>query len=226
MGDVRQHQQSVGVEALGEQRRRQVLVDDRLHAFEAAATPYHKDSTAPATGDGRTGVDESRDRLELDDLLGLGRRDDPAEVAPVRGDAPTRVADPGSDPVGPGRLEADEVAKGAACGSIAPRPVKTSETIDAGPASPARTAGSVKMPEPTMLPTTSAVAIQRPIDRFSRGLATSERLVDSVRLGQPGFLPSQQGSAFGLIRYDECSIGSWRVSRRLRGAWISSVPCL
>ena len=41
-------------------------------------------------------------------------------------------------------------------------------TIEAGPASPARTAGSVKMPEPTMLPTTSAVAIQRPIDRAGR----------------------------------------------------------
>ena len=57
--------------------------------------------------------------------------------------------------------------------SIAPMPVKTSARIEAGPASPASTAGSVKMPEPTMLPTTSAVAIQRPIERFSRGLPTS-----------------------------------------------------
>ena len=55
--------------------------------------------------------------------------------------------------------------------SIAPRPVKTSDRIEIGPASPASTAGSVKMPEPTMLPTTSAVAIHRPIDRFRRGLA-------------------------------------------------------
>ena len=44
--------------------------------------------------------------------------------------------------------------------------------IDAGPASPARAAGRVKIPEPTMLPTTSAVAIQRPIERFSLGWRT------------------------------------------------------
>src|SRR4029453_18507557 len=44
-------------------------------------------------------------------------------------------------------------------------------TIDAGPASPDSAAGRVKIPEPTMLPMTSAVAIQRPIDLFSRGLS-------------------------------------------------------
>jgi hypothetical protein len=41
--------------------------------------------------------------------------------------------------------------------------------MEMGPAVPASVAGSRKMPEPIMLPTTRAVAIQRPIERLSFG---------------------------------------------------------
>ena len=41
--------------------------------------------------------------------------------------------------------------------------------MEIGPAVPASVAGSRKTPEPIMLPTTSAVAIQRPIERLSFG---------------------------------------------------------
>ena len=50
---------------------------------------------------------------------------------------------------------------------MAPAPVKAQPIIETGPASAASEAGSRKMPEPIMLPTTSAVAIQRPIERLS-----------------------------------------------------------
>jgi hypothetical protein len=53
--------------------------------------------------------------------------------------------------------------------NIAPAPVKTHPISEIGPAAPARVAGSMKMPEPIMLPTTSAVAIQRPSVRLSFG---------------------------------------------------------
>jgi hypothetical protein len=61
-------------------------------------------------------------------------------------------------------------------------PVNASARMDAGPASPESAAGRVKMPEPTMFPITSAVAIQRPIDRFRRGflISASRRLSDGV----------------------------------------------
>jgi hypothetical protein len=52
---------------------------------------------------------------------------------------------------------------------IAPAPVNSQPRIEMGPAAEASVAGSRKMPEPIMLPTTSAVAIQRPIERFSFG---------------------------------------------------------
>src|SRR5215218_1587491 len=52
---------------------------------------------------------------------------------------------------------------------IAPAPVKIQARIEIGPAVPASDAGSRNTPEPIMLPTTSAVAIQRPIERLSFG---------------------------------------------------------
>src|SRR5689334_19299999 len=51
----------------------------------------------------------------------------------------------------------------------APAPVNTHPSIETGPAVPASVAGSRKTPEPTMLPTTRAVAIHRPIVRLSFG---------------------------------------------------------
>ena len=57
--------------------------------------------------------------------------------------------------------------------SMAPMPVKTHARIDTGPAVPAIAAGKRKIPEPTMLPITRAVAIQRPMERFRPGLSTS-----------------------------------------------------
>ena len=39
------------------------------------------------------------------------------------------------------------------------------------PLSPDNAAGRVKIPDPTMLPMTSAVAIHRPIERLRRGFA-------------------------------------------------------
>src|SRR3954447_17143205 len=50
---------------------------------------------------------------------------------------------------------------------IAPAPVKSHPNIEIGPAVPASEAGRRKTPEPIMLPTTRAVAIHRPIERFS-----------------------------------------------------------
>jgi hypothetical protein len=41
--------------------------------------------------------------------------------------------------------------------------------IETGPAASAREAGSRKTPEPTMFPTTRAVAVQSPIERLSPG---------------------------------------------------------
>src|SRR5215218_6180634 len=54
---------------------------------------------------------------------------------------------------------------------IAPAPVKTQPRIETGPAVPASEAGNRNTPEPIMLPTTSAVAIHRPIVRLSFGRA-------------------------------------------------------
>src|SRR5918995_1869448 len=53
--------------------------------------------------------------------------------------------------------------------SIAPAPVKIHPSSEIGPAAPASVAGSMNTPDPIMLPTTSAVAIHRPIVRLSFG---------------------------------------------------------
>ena len=53
--------------------------------------------------------------------------------------------------------------------SIAPAPVNTQPSSEIGPAAPASVAGSMNTPDPIMLPTTSAVAIHRPIVRLSFG---------------------------------------------------------
>jgi hypothetical protein len=52
---------------------------------------------------------------------------------------------------------------------MAPIPVNSQATTETGPAVPAMAAGSRKIPDPIMFPTTSAVAIQRPIERFRPG---------------------------------------------------------
>src|SRR5262245_54715537 len=74
-------------------------------------------------------------------------------------------------------------------------PVKTSAMIDAGPASPDSAAGKLKIPEPAMLPMTSAVAIHRPIDRFRRGFA-SRPLV--VIVGVPTAMSPPFSDCFGV----------------------------
>src|ERR1700758_3584896 len=51
---------------------------------------------------------------------------------------------------------------------IAPVPVSTHPSSEIDP-TPANDDGSRKTPDPTMFPTTSAVAIQKPSDRFSFG---------------------------------------------------------
>src|SRR5262245_11651824 len=56
---------------------------------------------------------------------------------------------------------------------IAPAPVKTHARIETGPAVLASDAGSRNTPDPIMLPTTSAVAIHRPIERLNFGRAVS-----------------------------------------------------
>src|SRR5262245_33286199 len=74
-------------------------------------------------------------------------------------------------------------------------PVKTSAMIDAGPASPDSAAGRVKIPEPTMLPMTSAVAIHRPIDRFRRGFAFRPL---EVIVGVPTAMSPPFSDSFGV----------------------------
>src|SRR5688572_11985941 len=61
---------------------------------------------------------------------------------------------------------------------MAPIPVNSQATTETGPAVSAMAAGSRKIPDPIMFPTTSAVAIQRPIERLSLGFAASP-LVDA-----------------------------------------------
>jgi hypothetical protein len=55
--------------------------------------------------------------------------------------------------------------------STAPAPVKAQPTSDTGPAVAASDDGSRNTPEPIMLPSTSAVAIHRPIVRRGEGPA-------------------------------------------------------
>src|SRR5687767_14680169 len=71
--------------------------------------------------------------------------------------------------------------------AIAPAPVNSQPRMDTGPAELASDAGSRKMPEPIMLPTTSAVAIQSPIDRLSlrSGAADGAAAATSVRIASP-----------------------------------------
>src|SRR5829696_190600 len=105
---------------------------------------------------------------------------------------------PDRDPVAPGGLEADEVAEralrvGVGTDGARKRAAEVGEHEREqdgagagerpadhrdGPASAASEAGSRKMPEPIMLPTTSAVAIQRSIERLSLrcGAAGAARL--------------------------------------------------
>ena len=66
---------------------------------------------------------------------------------------------------------------------IAPAPVKIHARIDTGPAVPASEAGSRNTPEPIMLPTTSAVHIHSPIDRFSFGRAGGSPPGETVGVG-------------------------------------------
>src|SRR5215217_1664814 len=72
---------------------------------------------------------------------------------------------------------------------MAPAPVKIQARIETGPAVPASVAGSRNTPEPTMLPTTSAVAIHRPIERLSLGraapLAGAAATADGVDMAPP-----------------------------------------
>ena len=98
-------------------------------------------------------------------------------------------------------------------------PVKTSAMIEAGPASPERTAGSVKIPEPTMLPTTSAVAIQRPIERLRRGFALGA--LGTVSVSDDMIPPSSDAGGVRvhpkpvldrhLPRGLTSTVGAWRV---------------
>ena len=85
---------------------------------------------------------------------------------------------------------------------MAPAPVNAQPIIDTGPASAASEAGSRKMPEPIMLPTTSAVAIQRPIERLSlrcgaAGAGSAE--ADPLVLMGPPFSGEPCGSPVRLM---------------------------
>jgi hypothetical protein len=66
---------------------------------------------------------------------------------------------------------------------MAPAPVQPQAGIEIGPVVPAREAGSRNTPEPTMLPTTSAVAIHRPMVRlsFARALGAASSNDASIR---------------------------------------------
>src|SRR5689334_12672102 len=73
--------------------------------------------------------------------------------------------------------------------------------IDTGPAADASEAGSRKIPEPTMLPTTSATAIHRPISRFSRGLEPgASSTVSEVCIVAPFLRPRRNRTSRDLAR--------------------------
>src|SRR5262245_26416042 len=95
--------------------------------------------------------------------------------------------------------------------STAPAPVNSQPSMETGPAAPARVAGSRKTPEPTMLPTTSAVAIHRPIDRFSFGAPSDGDGIEasSQKVGSD--------RASGPRRGHRGSPGSWLREATVRG---------
>ena len=72
LGHVGEDEERVGAELAREQRRREVLVDDRVDAGEGAAAAHHRHAAAAGADDEAAAVDEVADGLELDDLARLG----------------------------------------------------------------------------------------------------------------------------------------------------------
>jgi len=95
LGHIREHEQEVGTDLLGEQRRGQVLVDHGLDPREARRREHDRDPAAACTDDQHPGVEQEPDRLDLDDPGRLRRRHDAADMRPV---GPHRPAALGGQP--------------------------------------------------------------------------------------------------------------------------------
>src|SRR4051794_10816277 len=80
---VGEHQERRGVEPLGEQGGREVLVDHRLHSFDApTAVRDDRDAASAGADHERLVLHQPADRLELEDPPRVGRGDDaPPSVA-------------------------------------------------------------------------------------------------------------------------------------------------
>ena len=85
------HQEQVRGHVLGQQLAGQVLVDDRFHAGQGAGCGgrvHGRDAPAASADDHGPPVQQPGDRLDLQDLPGLGRRHHPAPRRPVLPERP------------------------------------------------------------------------------------------------------------------------------------------
>ena len=90
--DVGQHQQQVGVEAAGQQRRGQVLVDHRLDAaHRAGAVEGDGDAAAAGADQQRAALDQDPQAPQLGDRVRLRRGDEAAEGVAVGADRPAAL---------------------------------------------------------------------------------------------------------------------------------------
>ena len=90
---VREHDQHRCPQPLGEQRRGQILVDDRLDPVQAAAgIGDDRDASSAGADDRHAGVQQEPDGRELDDLERFRGGDHPAEAGAVRGDRPSPLS--------------------------------------------------------------------------------------------------------------------------------------
>ena len=90
---VREHDQHRCPQPLGEQRRGEILVDDRLDPVQAAAgIGDDRDASSAGADDRHAGVQQEPDGGELDDLERFRGGDHPAEAGAVRGDRPSPLA--------------------------------------------------------------------------------------------------------------------------------------